>query len=173
MSETQLSQHALILVFSLLVTGIVQIGIVRFSCCLIGVVFSLFVALALGLIVLVSGEIFLAVWGMGALTDNVCLSMSNTALFICFWYFYFHYINIGEASLRIRILREVASADGCLPEQLLYAYNTRVVVEARMQRLLANGQLLCIHGRYYAGKRRMILVAKAFTVLRWLLLGKV
>ena len=172
MSGLQLSQHALVLVVVLLVTASVQIGSVRLSRRALGVVASLFVGFATGLIVLVGGEMFLAYRGVGALQDNVALGIANTVLFVCCWYFYFHYINIGEASLRSRILREVAACSGCLPDHLLTAYNTRVVVEARMERLVADGQLLHSAGRYHAGQPRMVLVAKAFAALRWLLMGK-
>ena len=110
MSGLQLFQHALLLFVALLVTGVVQIGSVRFSRGSIGVVASLFVGFASGLVVLIGGAIFLSVWGAGALKDSVCLGIANTVLFVCCWYFYFHYVNIGEASLRIRIMREVAAA---------------------------------------------------------------
>lgn len=173
MSGLQLSQHALVLVVALLVTAFVQIGSVRLSRGALGVVSSLFVGFAAGLMVVVGGEMLLAYRGAGALQDNIALGVANIVLFVCCWYFYFHYINIGEASLRIRILREVAASSGCLPESLLAAYNTRVVVQARMERLVADGQLLHSAGRYHAGKPRMVLVAKAFAALRWLLLGKV
>jgi hypothetical protein len=172
MSGLQLFQHALLLFVALLVTGVVQIGSVRFSRGSIGVVASLFVGFASGLVVLIGGAIFLSVWGAGALKDNVCLGIANTVLFVCCWYFYFHYVNIGEASLRIRIMREVAAASGCSLKQLLTAYNTRVVVGARMKRLVADGQLIYSEGRYRAGRPRMVLVAKAFAALRWVLLGK-
>jgi len=172
MSDINLSEHAIVLAFALLVTGIIQIGCVRFSRSTIGVVSSLFVGFVLGFIGLLSGEFFLASSGTGGLVDSICLGISNAVLFVCSWYFYFHYINIGEASLRIRILREIDAVEGCTPQQLFCVYNTRVIVETRMKRLVADGQLIHRQGRYYAGKARMVLVAKVFTALRWVLLGR-
>jgi len=172
MSGYQLLQHAVLLGGALLVTGAVQILSVRLSRGSIGVVASLFLGFAAGAVVGIVGEFCLLVWGQGRVADNLCLGVSNAVLFVCCWYFYFHYVNIGEASLRIRILREVGALGGCVTEQLLAAYNSRVVVETRMERLVADGQLLFSQGRYHAGKRRMVLVAKAFAALRWLLLGR-
>ncbi|MEI7863807.1 MAG: hypothetical protein WCI38_00445 [Chthoniobacterales bacterium] len=173
MSNLQLLQHALLLLAALFVTSAVQIGSVRFSRGSIGVVASLFLGFAAGVLVLLAGEIPFALWGSGGQADNICLGVSNAVLFVCSWYFYFHFINIGEASLRIRILREVAAAEGCQPDQLLAAYNSRVVLEARIERLVTDGQLLHREGRYHAGRPRMVLVAKVFAALRWLLLGEV
>jgi hypothetical protein len=171
-SDHQLWQHALLLVAALLVTGAVQIVSVRFSRGSVGVVASLFVGFAAGALVGMVGELYLLIWGQGRAADNLCLGLSNAVVFVCCWYFYFHYVNIGEASLRIRILREVGAVGGCAPEQLLAVYNSRIVVETRMKRLVTDGQLLVSDGRYYAGKPRMVLVAKAFSALRWLLLGR-
>ncbi len=173
MPSGQIIAHLSVLVLALLCTALVQLLSVRFSGGRIGVVLSLFLGFAAGLLLLLAGEVFVCLRGPGLLLDGFGLAAANFVLFVCCWYFYFHFINIGEASLRIRVLREAARFSGRPVEDLLAAYNVRTVVETRMQRLVQDGQLVLSDERYIAGKPRMVLVAKAFAVLRWLLLGKV
>ena len=169
----QLLAHLSVLVVALLGTALVQLLSVRLSGGRIGVVASLFLGFAAGLLVLLAGEVLVCVRAPGLLPDGIALAIANFVLFVCCWYFYFHFINIGEASLRIRVLREAARISGRPLEDLLAVYNVRTVVETRMQRLVQDGQLVMRGERYHAGKPRMVLVAKAFAALRWLLLGEV
>jgi len=169
----QLSAHLTALVVALLCTALVQLLSVRLSGGRIGVVASLFLGFAAGLLILLAGEVLVCSQGPGPLADGVAVAVANFVLFVCCWYFYFHFINIGEASLRIRLLREMARVSGGCVEDVLAVYNVRTVVETRMQRLVDDGQLVLVGERYRPGKARMVFVAKAFSVLRWLLLGKV
>ena len=173
MSNAQLALHFGVLVTALLCTGIVQLLSVRLSGGRVGVVASLFVGFVAGLAFLVLGEGFAVFRAGGTLADNLALGLANGVLFVCLWYFYFHFINIGEASLRIRVLREAARFSGRPIDDLLAVYNVRTVVGTRMERLVQDGQLVIIgENRFGAGKPRMVVVAKAFSFLRWLLLGQ-
>jgi hypothetical protein len=169
----QILAHLYVLVVALLCTALVQLLSVRLCAGKIGVVGSLFLGFAAGLVVLLAGEVLVCFRGLGLLADGIALGLANFVLFVCCWYFYFHFINIGEASLRIRVLREAARVSGRPLEDLLAVYNVRTVVETRMLRLVQDGQLVVSGDRYCAGKPRMVLVAKAFAALRWLLLGEV
>ena len=172
MDDTQLGLHAAVLVGALLLTAAVQLGAVRFSGGRVGVVMSLFVGFAAGFAALVAGEAVLFVRLSADAADSIGLGLANVVLFTCCWYFYFHFINIGEASLRIRVLREAAAkAEGATMQDLLSAYNVNVVVETRTARLLQDGQLVARGGRFHAGRPRMVFVARVFSLARWTLLG--
>jgi hypothetical protein len=160
------------LVAALAFTAVVQLVSVRVGGGRIGVIFSLFIGFAAGLGLLLLGEV--AIWAreQGSLVDNIAVGAANAVLFVCCWYFYFHFINIGEASLRIRVLREVSLVEGGRVQNLLEVYNVRTVVETRVERLLSDGQLVRQGDRLVPGKPRMILVSKAFALLRLLLLGR-
>gem|GEM_PF-1778625 len=173
MSNAQLGIHLGVLVTALLCTGIAQLLSVRLSGGRVGVVASLFLGFMVGVAILGLGEGFAVFRAGGALADNLALGLANFVLFVCLWYFYFHFINIGEASLRIRVLREAARFSGRPLADLLAVYNVRTVVGTRMERLVQDGQLVIVgEDRFAAGKPRMVLVAKAFSFLRWLLLGQ-
>lgn len=173
MSKAQLGIHLGVLVTALFCTGIVQLLSVRMSGGRLGVVVSLFLGFLVGLAVLVLGQGLALFRAGGALADNLALGLANGVLFVSLWYFYFHFINIGEASLRIRVLREATRFSGRPMADLLAVYNVRTVVSTRLERLLQDGQLVILkEGRFGAGKPRMVLVAKIFSFLRWLLLGR-
>ena len=171
-AESQLAVHLGVLLAALVCTGLVQLLSVRLSRGRLGVVASLFVGFAAGLVILATGELLALLRGPGTLADSLGLAAANGILFVCLWYFYFHFINIGEASLRIRVLREAERMSGRPLDDLLAVYNVRTVVAARMERLVHDGQLVVHGGRFRAGKPRMVVVAKAFSFLRWLLLGQ-
>lgn len=172
MTTHDLGWHAGLLAGSLVITALVQLASVRLSGARIGVVLSLFVGFAAGIAALTIGEVVLCARGNGSLADNIALGLANAVLFVCCWYFYFHFINIGEASLRIRVLREVARHSGKPLDHLLGVYNVQTVVETRVERLVGGGQLLREGGRLFPGKPRLIVVSKAFAFLRLLLLGR-
>jgi uncharacterized membrane protein len=158
-----------VLFVALLATASFQILGVRLAG--MQVVDSLLAAFVPGVLVLAAAEGWLLLRGSESWNETLALAAANAILFVCGWYFYFHFINIGEASLRIRVLREAAVRPGCSLEDLLLAYNVGTVVGTRLDRLVADGQLRRVGDRYHAGKPRMVVVAKAFRILRWLLLG--
>lgn len=168
----QLASHFFVLAIALLGTGMVQLLSVRLSGGKIGVVLSLFLGFVAGAGLLAVGELMVTLRGPGLISDSLGLAAANGVLFVCLWYFYFHFINIGEASLRIRVLREAERCSGQPLDALLAVYNVRTVVTARMERLVRDGQLILEGERFRPGKSRMVIVAKAFSFLRWLLLGQ-
>lgn len=172
MNNLQLAFHAAVLIGALLITAMTQLTAVRFLGGRIGVVMSLFIGFAGGLAALIVGETILFLRSEVACSDCSGLALANAVLFICCWYFYFHFINIGEASLRIRVLREAATRTGGITmRELLSVYNVTTVIETRASRLVADGQLIIKDGFFYAGQPRMVVVARAFSFARWVLLG--
>lgn len=88
-------------------------------------------------------------------------------------YCYFVFINLGETARRIRILREVFDApEGLSLEEILRRYNAKEIIERRLQRLLANGQIIIEEDKYYIGKPLMLWMAKIVVAFKFILLGK-
>ena len=85
----------------------------------------------------------------------------------------FGFYNLGESARRIRLLIELRGAGkaGLTLGQLLVAYNASMILDARLQRLLASGQIVEREGRYYIGSRVMVRAAKALVFLKFVYLG--
>jgi hypothetical protein len=88
-------------------------------------------------------------------------------------YGYFHFVNLGETARRVRIMRELYdSRTGLSMKEILERYNARTIVDLRLARLTANGQVICRDGRYYIGKRTVLFMAKIIVALKLIVLGK-
>lgn len=100
--------------------------------------------------------------------DPIWLSpVANFLFYFCLWYSFFHYVNIGEASLRLRILTEIKSRpQGLTHAELLTHYNNQLIVGVRVKRLLDSGQIVCVNGRYFKGISRFIFLSRFFSILR-------
>lgn len=85
---------------------------------------------------------------------------------------YFHFVNLCIASLRIRVLEELAEVGGEMAEAaLLTQYNTEGMIGLRISRLTAGGHLVVREERYYSGKSQFLWAARFFDLLRTLILG--
>lgn len=94
--------------------------------------------------------------------------------YLSFAYFYvFGFYNLGESARRIRLLIELRGAGerGMTLNELLTAYNARMIVEARLERLLAAGQIVRRKDRYVVAHPHMLYGAKALVQLKRLYLG--
>lgn len=104
--------------------------------------------------------------GRGALAVNLIM-------YLFLSYIYFHFINLGETGRRIRLLRELYdSREGLSLDETLARYNGQEILEKRLQRLVGNGQVILRVDRYYIGKPCMLLMARALSLLRSVLLGR-
>jgi hypothetical protein len=114
-----------------------------------------------------------ALWNMAAgWADVVGYGLLNGATYAALGWGYFHFVNMGIASLRIRMLRELVDAGGRLDrEHLLAGYNTSAVVELRITRLTSGGHFVVRDGRYFRGKLKFLLAARCFDLLRRVLFG--
>ena len=101
------------------------------------------------------------------------LTLGNLSLYVCLGYLFFYVVNTGESSLRVRILREIAQArDGISEQALLKAYNERVILESRLQRLLRGGRAVRQRDRYVLRAPGLVLMAKFFRALKQFLLRR-
>ena len=107
-----------------------------------------------------------------AWTDRAAYIFLNLTTYGALGWGYFHFVNLGIASLRIRILEELLDAGGSLPASALQMlYNTDRLIDTRIQRLNHGGHLLVSEGRYRIGKTRFLVTAKVFDWLRLLIFG--
>lgn len=118
-----------------------------------------------------------AAWFLGAdvpVTDFAGQALFNASVFTALGYGYFHWINLGETARRIRILREIhrAPGGGLSADELLRRYNAAVIVRARLERMLAHGQVVRRKGRFFIGSRKLLVMAQVLTLAKKLLLGR-
>ena len=107
-----------------------------------------------------------------SVADFLALLAMNVAAYLAFSFGYFNFINLNIASLRIRMLRELAERGGEMPvEDLAGLYNTQQITVVRIGRLTDGGHLIEREGRYYSGKRKFLIVGRIFDGLRLLILG--
>ena len=104
--------------------------------------------------------------------DTLALVGLNTVASLAFAFGYFNFVNLTVASLRIRILEELAEAGGRLPRAALFdRYGTSSVADLRLERLVGGGHLVERNGRLYSGRLQFLLVARIFDAVRSLIFG--
>lgn len=107
-----------------------------------------------------------------SVVDTCALTAMNTVAALGFAFGYFNFVNLTIASLRIRVLEEIADAGGQLPRaSLLDRYSSRSVADLRLARLVRGGHLIERHGRLYSGRLQFLIVARIFDCLRCCVFG--
>lgn len=133
-------------------------------------------SLATGILV---GFVVSAAFTAGALqaggyrmTDCIAFHVLNVCSYLALAFGYFNFVNLTIASLRIRLLGELKAAGGALDRsRLLESYDTRKVIDLRIDRLVRGGHLRETDGFYSIGKRRFLAVALVYDCLRRLVIG--
>jgi len=88
-------------------------------------------------------------------------------------YCYFHFVNLGQSSIRIRIYAEIAASPGGLSiHDLARDYNEEALMDLRLRRLAESGDIIERNGRYFVGRRRLIHIARAIFAAKLLVLGR-
>ena len=86
---------------------------------------------------------------------------ADALLYASFCYVYFHWNNMGETARRIRMLRELAGApEGLTFEEMVRRYSAREILERRLERLAAAGQIREADGRLVLTSRTVLLSAR-------------
>jgi len=110
--------------------------------------------------------------GGDSFVDMLALTAMNTVAALGFSFGYFNFVNLTVASLRIRILEEIADAGGWLPRAaLLDRYGTGSVADIRLERLVGGGHLVERNGRLHTGRLQFLVVARIFDAARALIFG--
>lgn len=87
--------------------------------------------------------------------------VANPAIYVMLAYCFFNFINLGHASIRIRIFKECDERGGFISrEELRMVYDEELIKEARLQRLLEGGDVERINGRWKLINPRLVPVAK-------------
>lgn len=105
--------------------------------------------------------------------DLVALTVLEVLTYSALGWCYFHFVNLGVASLRIRVLEEIAEAGGSLAADALgRLYDDGVMAENRIRRLHAGGHIVLRDDRFHSGRAAFRGIARTFAVLRWLIIGR-
>lgn len=111
---------------------------------------------------------------MGAVDAWGSLAASLLAYLLLAYCYVIGFFNIGESARRIRLLIELEGAgrDGLTLPEVLTVYNARMIVDARLERLLSGGQIVERGGRYFLRSRVMLTAAKGLVLLKIVLLRR-
>lgn len=154
-------QHFLILVFSGLLYLIGHI----FFCRFLGhsLIKSLFAGYLLGLFILVLTTFMM--------NFSLTLLLANLLIYSCFAYCIFHIAHIPEASVRIRILRELQDHGALSQSQILEKYNAEMILLSRIDRLTQTQQIVKRGDMFFNLKPKILIVAKIFRLFKRMLYG--
>lgn len=126
----------------------------------------------MGLVATVVITLVACIRGGNSFTDTLALTAMNMVAALGFAFGYFNFVNLTIASLRIRILEELADSGGWLPQTaLLDRYGTGSVADIRLERLVGGGHLVERSGRLYTGRLQFLVVARIFDAVRALMFG--
>jgi hypothetical protein len=134
---------------------------------------SIYVGFLAGLaVVAAAGAAYLA-WGPRTIGDALCSAALNVMTYGALGFGYFHFLNLGETARRIRIIREIDAAGRSLTRaEILERYAAESIVNVRINRLLAAGQIVFREGRYYLAKPTVLYMARVIVLMKLLVLGK-
>jgi hypothetical protein len=133
---------------------------------------ALAIGAAMGIVVAAAITIVACIRDGDSAADTLALTAMNTVAAIGFAFGYFNFVNLTIASLRIRILEEIADSGGSLPRAaLLERYGACSVAEIRLSRLVVGGHLVERNGRLHTGRLQFLVVARIFDAVRALIFG--
>jgi hypothetical protein len=99
--------------------------------------------------------------------------ITNLIIYLSLSYCYFHFVNLAVTARRIRLLRDLNnSEDGMTMDEILLQYNSRDMVQNRIERLVNSGQVIYKNNRYYIGRPAMLWSARIILIMKQLVLGK-
>jgi hypothetical protein len=100
------------------------------------------------------------------------VATADGLLYAGFCYVYFHWNNMGETARRIRMLRELAAApEGLTFEEMVQRYSAQEILERRLERLSAAGQISETDGRLVLTSRTILLSARLIALAKQIIFG--
>lgn len=97
---------------------------------------------------------------------------ADVLVYALFCYVYFHWNNMGETARRIRMLRELAAApEGLSVEDMVRRYSAREILERRLERLSAAGQIRESEGRLVLTSSAVLLSARLMGLAKQIVFG--
>ena len=148
----------------------VQGLLVRAGASLLG---SIFASFAVGLGVVVAIEIpGLSGTGRSSL-DTWAILAGALLIYGSLGFLFFNFVNAGESSIRVRVLRDlVRCPDGIPLDTLLREYDASAVFTLRMDRLISKGQVVARGQRYFIRRSLLAYAARFLKALKVLLLRR-
>lgn len=130
-------------------------------------------AFAIGLAAFALWQTFL-LWQVGLNAEALVLAIPvNLPLYVCLAYCYYNFVNLGHASIRIRIYAECQEHGGEVSVvQLAETYNDELLKASRIRRLLEGGDMIRRGDGYFPGSRRLVPVATMVFALKRFVLGR-
>ncbi len=99
--------------------------------------------------------------------------VANPAIYVMLAYCFYNFINLGHASIRIRIFKECDDRGGFIThEELRAVYDDKLIKETRLQRLLEGGDVVRESDRWKLVNPRLVPVAKIVFGLKRFVLGR-
>ena len=134
---------------------------------------SVVVGFAAGLLAVLALQVVLLLIFPRNLDRWVLALVANPAIYVMLAYCFYNFINLGHASIRIRIFKECDDRGGFIThEQLKAVYDDKLIQEARLQRLLESGDIIREGGRWKLVNSRFVPVAKIVFGLKKFVLGR-
>jgi hypothetical protein len=159
-------------VFSFMTNVIIQVISFRYFS-RIGLLRSIYLGFSFGMLFLACLWFYIFFNLHICLKDYLGLFVSNSVTYVSLGYSYFHFLNLGETARRIRILRELfESKDGLSYEEILQCYNSKIILDIRLKRLMDSGQIELKNKRYHIAKPLVLVFAQMIVRMKKLLYGK-
>jgi hypothetical protein len=107
-------------------------------------------------------------------SDGVTMALLvNLPTYLALSYCYYSFVQLGQTSIRLRMYSEIASrAAGVTIAEMEREYDESALTDMRVQRLIESGDILEKEGRYFIGRRRLLLVVHIIFAAKHILLGK-
>jgi hypothetical protein len=122
---------------------------------------SVFAGFLAGLLVVLALQVVILIVFPRNLDRWVLALAANPAIYVMLAYCFYNFINLGHASIRIRIFKECDDRGGFISnEELRAVYDDELIKEARLQRLLEGGDVVRDNGRWKLVNPRLVPVAK-------------
>lgn len=103
--------------------------------------------------------------------DYLAFLAGDGIIFVCLSYIYINLVNIGNASVRIKVLSLLSNAESWVSkEALLQQYSAKTILQSRLHRLMASAQVRQEQDRLFLGRAKQLWLGKFFRWLRWLVL---
>ncbi len=121
---------------------------------------SVFAGFAVGLFVVLALQALLLLFFPRNLDRWVLALVANPSIYVMLAYCFYNFINLGHASIRIRIFKECDDRGGFITrDELRAVYDDELIKEARLQRLLEGGDVVRENGRWKLVNPRLVPVA--------------
>jgi hypothetical protein len=105
----------------------------------------------------------------GGLLEVLCGLAYVLLTYNCSCYVYFCILNLSETSLHVNILMRLLIGGGTPAEELKSIYGVKDMIGARIDRMIALGQLQEKDDRYVTGNRTLVLIGRVINLWRRIL----